>query len=384
MKILHVMLGSSYIDNMSYQENLLPKFHKKLGYDVEIIASQLILDSNGSSMVYNGPECYVNENNIHVLRLPFSKKFYSKKIRKYDGIEDALYKSKPDIIFIHNLQFIDVRIIAKYCKKNKNVKLYVDNHADYANSATNWISKNILHKVLWKHCAKIITPYVEKFYGVLPARVDFLSEMYGIPKSKIDLLVMGADDEIIELVNRKENISKTKKDNGILDEDFLIVTGGKINRYRPETLHLMKSIINSRKKNIKLLVFGNPSDDLKEEFEDLCKNDNIIYVGWVNSLETYQYMASADLVIFPGLHSVMWEQAVALGKPCVFRDIKGFHHVDVGGNCIFLKDVSVQGISDCIESLLKDTQKIKEMEIIAKEKGFLKFAYSKIAEQSIK
>ena len=36
MKILHLMLACFYIDNYSYQENYLPKYHKKQGNDVEI------------------------------------------------------------------------------------------------------------------------------------------------------------------------------------------------------------------------------------------------------------------------------------------------------------------------------------------------------------
>lgn len=47
MKILHLCLANFYIDNYSYQENMLPKFHKKLGYEVEIIASMQSFDRNG-------------------------------------------------------------------------------------------------------------------------------------------------------------------------------------------------------------------------------------------------------------------------------------------------------------------------------------------------
>lgn len=47
MKVLHICLASFYIDNYSYQENLLPIYHKKMGYDVEIIASLFNFDKNG-------------------------------------------------------------------------------------------------------------------------------------------------------------------------------------------------------------------------------------------------------------------------------------------------------------------------------------------------
>ena len=51
MKIMHLMLSSFYIDNYSYQENLLPKYHKKLGYEVEIVASLFTFAVTGSGLV---------------------------------------------------------------------------------------------------------------------------------------------------------------------------------------------------------------------------------------------------------------------------------------------------------------------------------------------
>ncbi|MEI3418815.1 MAG: hypothetical protein V8Q86_09895 [Blautia sp.] len=45
--------------------------------------------------------------------------------------------------------------------------------------------------------SKAIEPYTEKFFGVMPSRVDFLSDIYGIDKKKCGLLVMGADDDAV-------------------------------------------------------------------------------------------------------------------------------------------------------------------------------------------
>ena len=94
-------------------------------------------------------------------------------------------------------------------------------------------------------------------------------------------------------------------------------------------------------------------------------------------------MAAADLVVFPGLHSVMWEQAVALGVPCIFRDIDGFHHVDLGGNALFLKDVSSKSLQKEIEKLSLDTSLHESMREIAESKGMKAFSYLSIAKRSI-
>ena len=79
-----------------------------------------------------------------------------KFLRVYEGTYQAIEKAKPDLIFIHGCQFLDMKYVVKYVKKYA-CKVYVDNHADFSNSATNWISKNILHKGLWRHCAHMIS-----------------------------------------------------------------------------------------------------------------------------------------------------------------------------------------------------------------------------------
>ena len=130
-------------------------------------------------------------------------------------------------------------------------------------------------------------------------------------------------------------------------------------------------------------MFGNVSEEYKERFDQLCKNDNVIFAGWLKSSDTYEYFEAADLVVFPGLHSVMWEQAVAQGKAAVFRDIEGFHHVDVGGNALFVKDVSVYGLREALSELFDDENKIKKMTLVAEEKGMKVFSYADIARRSI-
>ena len=384
MKIVHLCLGAVYADHYAYQENLLPKYHMKLGYDVEIIASVQSFDEHGKACFLKNAGEYQNEYGIRVIRLPYlNESKIWKKLKRYKGTEKALKKANPDVLFIHGCQFLDIDKVVLFLKKNPQTIVYVDNHADFKNSATNWISKNFLHRIIWKRCAHKILPYTRKFYGVLPGRVDFLIDVYGLPKDKCDLLVMGGDDDQIEDTVKNEARSKIRSHYGVSDEDFLIVTGGKINQYRPEVINLMQAVVDINDNNVKLLFFGGVVDELKDRFDELCKNKNIIYVGWVKSVETYNYFAAGDLAFFPGLHSVMWEQAVSQGVPCVFRDIEGFHHVDVGGNAHFLGDVSSDGIKRELEEILSNPNEYTKMKHIAEEQGHKAFSYSDIARRSI-
>lgn len=382
MKIAHICLGTFFPDRCSYQENMLPKFHKQMGLDVEVITSLITLDEYGKKILYSGPSVYFNEYDIKVTRLKYKKpeKLFT-ILKSFKGLRECLEKATPDIIFVHNCQFLDINIILQYVKK-KDVKLFIDNHGDFMNSAKNWFSKNIMHKLIWKRYAKKIEPYVERFYGVLPARVSFLKNVYGISDSKCELLVMGADDEMVELV-RRENRNIFRESMGISESDFVIVSGGKINKYRPEVLFLLQAIHELDSASVKMIFFGNVEDEYKDIFDKYVDNEKIINVGWIDSRESYKYIAIADLAVYPGLHSVLWEQTVGQGIPCVFRDIEGFHHVDCGGNAIFLKEPTVKSLCEILNKLVFDNSRMCYMKQIAEDVGMKKFLYSEIAKRSI-
>ena len=383
MRITHLCLGCFFPDGYSYQENMLPKYHKKLGHDVSVVASLQTFDKNGNVSYLDKASTYFNEYGIPVQRLEYKKpiKVY-RKLKRFVGTYEAIEKTYPDILFIHGCQFMDMDVVVKYLKKHPNVTVYVDNHADFSNSAKNWISFSLLHKVLWKHCAKIINPFTKKFYGVLPARVDFLKNVYGLPEDKTELLVMGADDEKVEAALNPNVRKDIREKYGILADDFLIVTGGKIDNFKKQTIYLMEAVNRLKNDRVKLIVFGSVIPELKNQVEGLI-SPYTQYIGWVQSNETDKYYAASDLVVFPGRHSVFWEQVAGLGKPMLCKAWDGTKHVDLGGNVVFLEKDSVDEIYEIIKSLTDDKEKYLRMKTVAEQEGKKKFSYSNIAERSI-
>lgn len=377
MKILHLCLSCFYIDGFSYQENMLPKYHKIMGYDVEVIASLLTFDSEGKRTYLKKPSQYLSENGFPVRRLAYIRPIkLGKLLRKYRGTYDAISNSKPDIIFIHGVQFADISIVVKYHKENPSVKIFVDNHSDFSNSATNWISLNIQHRVLWKYYAHLISPYTRKFYGVLPARVDFLANVYRLPKEKVELLVMGADDEKVSEASRPNMKKRIRNLHGIKQSDFLIITGGKIDQWKKQTLILMDAV--NQMGSVNLVVFGSVIPELKEAVLERC-SERVKYIGWLKPDETYAYFATSDLVVFPGRHSVFWEQVAGQGIPMIVKYWEGTTHIDCGGNVSFLKKDSIDEIKKKIEEVILN---YSTMKIIANNSA-KQFTYSKIAKKSI-
>lgn len=378
MKICHLCLNGPYNEGWNYQENILPKYHVKQGHEVYQIVTPYMWE--GTEQVICNDRRYVNANGVHVIRcIPKRGWIGGTRLNRYPEIGSLLEEVSPDILFIHDVQFMDAPKVAKYLKANANCIAYADNHSDFSNSARNWLSKNVLHKVLWKYMARTLNPYIAKFYGVLPARVDFLVNMYGIEKEKCELLVMGADDELVEMAADEEQKRSLRERYNVDDKDFLIVTGGKIDKFKTQTLMLMKAV--KKFSDVRLIVFGSIAPELQKEVDALLDNNQVRYIGWLNAEDTYPLFAIADLVVFPGRHSVFWEQVVGQGIPLMVKQWKGTTHVDIGGNVVFLKEDSEAEIEKAIREV-QDSENYHKLRRAA-QSAREQFMYSYIAKKSI-
>lgn len=381
MRIVNIALNGVYSDGFSYHENLLPLYHSKNGHDVTILASEYEFNSEGLPQKTKKTD-YIDENGIHIIRLPIKRdKDISYRLKRFVGVYQQLERLNPDIIFCHLFQFIDVKEVIRYKRNHPQVKLFLDSHSDYSNSAKSWLSRNIQHKLLWRYFAQMALPYTERFYGVLPARVDFIKTLYGIPDEKVELLVMGADDELAQQASDAGRVSSVREKFGIREDDFLIVTGGKIDLWKRQTLLLMDAVNSLANPKIKLIVFGSVVDELKEELQKRC-TEKVQYIGWLESKDSYPIFAAADLAVFPGRHSVFWEQVAGQGIPMVVKYWEGTDHVDQDGNVRFLYKDSTEEIAGVIEELSAKGESYISMKKTAQAKAYL-FSYRYLAEKSI-
>lgn len=382
MKVVHLCGASFFPDNYAYQENLLPKYHGMMGHDVEVIASLVNFDSNGKCYCDKAARTYANEYGIKVVRLKYiCNNPVFRKLRVYRGMKRALEAAAPDILFIHGIQFLSVFTVIRYLKAHPKVVVYADNHADFSNSATNVISRYILHGLLWKACAQALEPYVKMFWGVLPARVEFLVNQYGLPKEKTGLLIMGADDDAITRVPMPETRNEIRRRHGVGDDEMLVITGGKIDLFKTQTLLLCEAVHQLADRKIKLIVFGSVVAELKEALSAHV-GGAVAYIGWLGAQEIYQYLMASDLAVFPGRHSVLWEQACGVGLPLVVRFWEGTTHVDAGGNCLMLKTDSADEIREVLANIRGNDGLYQSMKESAQENK-KRYMYSQIAKKAI-
>lgn len=379
MKIVHICLTGIYSEGWSYQENLLSKYHSLNGNEVTLIASKASYDKNGNIINCVESECeYVNEYGVKIIRLDERLNKPTRRFRRFPDLYSHLLSESPEVLFVHGCQFLDIDVVLRYKKMFPETILYIDNHADFSNSARNWMSRLLLHKIIWKHYALKIEPYVNKFYGVLPSRVDFLIDIYDIPKDKVELLLMGVDDQIVNTMEDSAFLKHSICDRYALKENsFLIVTGGKIDQSKRQTLLLMDAVNNIE--DVSLIVFGSIIEELQEEVFSRC-NDRIKYIGFLDNKESYELFSCADLVVFPGRHSVYWEQVVGIGTPLLVKKWKGTNHIDLGGNVRYIHNDSVNEIESNIRDIMLSYNTIKKSALSDNKQ---KFYYSQIAKDSI-
>jgi 1,2-diacylglycerol 3-alpha-glucosyltransferase len=195
MKIMHCCLACFYIDGFGYQENILPRIHKEMGHDVEIVASTETMSESGTKK-YLPAGISRDEHDIKIIRLPYAfgkfKKF-GRKLRLYSGLKNVLDDFKPDLLFIHDSQFLSAFEISQYARKN-GVRVLVDGHADFINSARGYISRKVLHGIIYKACTKSLDKVAERFFATLPLRAKFMEETYSISRNRISFLPFGIDD----------------------------------------------------------------------------------------------------------------------------------------------------------------------------------------------
>ena len=388
MRILHLCLAPTYVDRYGYQENILPRAHKAAGHVVMILASTESIEA-GKGHVYLLPSDYLNEDGIPVRRLPYTRWLpasVARKVRAYRGVGRTLEEFRPDVLFMHDAQTEAVRQVCRYCREHPQTRLYIDSHTDFVNSARGWFSRTLLHGILYRSYVQRTIPYARRYYGTLPARVAFYRDFYGTPASRTTYLPLGVDDISVPRENFEEIRRESRKNFGFKDGDFVIVTGGKIEK-RKNTLALMEAfcMLSAAHPEARLLIFGESDAATRDEFRRLAGTiPGIVTTGWVPASETCRCLLAGDLACFPGTHSTLWEESAGYGLPGLYRRWEGMDHIDLGGNARFLDgDAGAGQIHKALCMIMDDPGVFKAMKEAARKLGPDYFSYSRIARDAI-
>lgn len=337
MKVAHLCLSCFYIDGYAYQENQLVAEHVRLGHDVHVIASTESYDNN-AQLVYVSSGAYNGTDGAKVIRIPYRFNVLprlARKIRAYVGLDALLRELQPEVILFHGLASWELLTVAAYVKRNRGVKLFVDCHEDFNNSAMSWASRELLHKrfykLIFQHCinqiSEVLCVTVESF--------DFAIDFYGSDRAKTRMYPLGGVIEPGEVNARRRGDFRSR--HGFTDADLVITQTGKLDPTKRLTsaLHAFRA---NPSPILKFVIAGRMTDEVKAECLPLIEADaRIIDLGWQSTDELRTVLAGSDFFLQPFGQTVTTQMAMCHGCVILAQDLPS-HRWLIGDNGMLFKD----------------------------------------------
>ncbi|QLY79106.1 glycosyltransferase family 4 protein [Clostridium intestinale] len=378
MKILHLCLANYYIDDYNYQENALVIANKMDNHEVKIIASTETFVEN-SKVGYLNPKKYITKEGVEINRIAYKKYLphsIMKKIRNYDNVYNLIDEFSPDVIYFHGISAYELITVAKYKKNNPNVKFYVDNHADANNSGNNFISRFILHKIIYKNIIKVAYKYIDKIFYITYETKEFLKNVYGLKEDKMEFFPLGG------YVLSKEEISlkrkMIRKQHSLKNDDILLVHSGKLDKFK-RTKELIEAFHNTNKKNLKLFIIGSIDESQKKDILEMIKKDiRVSYLGWKSADELQEYLCACDLYVQPGGQSATMQNALCSGAAVALYPHKS-HKFLLGDKAFYIEDI--KDMIDLFNDISDNVEILSNKKDILYALAYEKLDYRKLAQR---
>lgn len=376
MKILHLAISNFYVEGYNYQENILPRINKEHGHDVLIIASRETFINN-SKHGYAKSGTFTNEDGIQVVRLKYKywlPKFINRKLRIYSGLYKKLNEFNPDIIMFHGMAAIDLLTVRKYIIKNPNVKLYIDSHEDYNNSATNWISKNILHKLIYKRVIQKSLSEIDKVLSITYESTKFISDIYKVNESMIFDFPLGGI--IVDSKDKFKYRTEVREKLNIKDDDIMFFHSGKMDASK-KTIDILQAFENFNNSKVKLIIAGSFDDQTEKYYSrSIQNNNNIKYVGWLNNTDIIKFLCASDMYLQPGSQSATMQNALCCGTAVAVYNHPSYEHL-LEGKMPYISNTS--DIINLIEEIIINQDNLKNLSAQAIKIARSKLDYRKLA-----
>lgn len=332
MKIVHITCY--YNDGYGYQDNILPIYQRKQNWETVTITSNIKAPIMAEDLRLSETGEYIDDaSGNRIIRLPTSYEFKGRFAVMKD-LDKILEAENPDYIFHHGLTAPSLITAAKYKRKHPSVFLAADNHGDYNNSGRHAIWRLMYYRGLWRRKIQKIADYVDVFFSMTPGCKAFAERELGVPKEKHRLLYLGADVDTNHFSS--EWRERVRKELGFDERDLVLVTAGKIDR-KKKTINIVRALKEIDSDIVKLMIVGTIESSYEQELDELIKEDpRIRKIGWVKANELYKYFSAADIAVFPGGQSAIWQQAISCELPVILKYWPGTEYLIERNNGIFL------------------------------------------------
>jgi len=360
VKIVHICLEAPYIDGWLYQENQLPRHHAELGHDVTVIGSRDVLPGYLRGKVdYSGRVEPYMDGPVRIIRIKSSFSL-ARHLHHYRSLAPLLEQLQPDLVYHHGGQSVSLLDSKRYVDHHQQARLFVDFHSEFYNSARGWVSRVLLHQMVWKRLINYCLPSISQIYCISPSTKQFCEQLYGIPPERMAYLYLGVEPILVSPEEREAVRRSVRAELGLSPGDFLLVSGGKLNPDKRVDL-MVRAIEGLDRESVHLLLFGAADQAHQASLEAHLKAaKRVHYVNWCGAEAINRYFLASDLAVFPGGQSVLWQQSIAAGLPGIYRKWAGHEHLDQG-NCRYLFSDAPEELAQWLR-LLSDPENARMIE----------------------
>lgn len=360
MKVVHISLCSySYITSWGYQENYLIDAHHIKGHEVVEISSPYISPLYQEHLIkddtFDKIESY-DAKGTKIIRLRYKYKLpycINRRIRWYKGLYSALVREKPDVIFVHDLQFMSVFDVKKYAKKHPECILKADTHASELNSANNWISKILLHRIFYKWIIKLNCKAFQTIYYISGFEGLFMKKYYNVSAANANFQLLPLGGFILPENEAAAIRNKIRSQHNLKEDDILLLHSGKLEKSK-RTHEIIQAFKRVQGENLHLYLIGSiPASQKKIIEKDINSDKRVKFLGWKSAKELREYLYASDIYVQLGSPSSTLETAICCGCPCILN----FNEDIPGGGYIKLLDkktaYSVETMDDLLTAIKK-------------------------------
>lgn len=308
-KILHIDFTGPYTEGMTYQENIFPAEHRKLGHYVEVWSGLFRYD-NGMVLA-DSPTKKTLPSGVVLRRWEYVKYingFISNKLRNAHGIYEALVDLKPNLIMQHDTQTMITSAICRYVENYPKTLYIIDCHSDYYNSANTFFSRYFLHRLFYRKYVRMAYAMAMRVYCISPEVREFVTTEYGLEKKKTQLLPLGSIVPKDEEYQCFRNEYREKL--GIDDDVTVFIHSGKLTSLK-KTSNIIQAMRQLQNEKVRLLIIGSASGSLLGELQGLVsEDDRVLYLGWRSGDELIKWLCAGDVYLQPGTQSNTLQTAV--------------------------------------------------------------------------
>ncbi len=285
-------------------------------------------------------------------QIPFYRSpFATANLKSYKELKKLVEKNEYEIVHCHTPVAAAIARVALRGEHKKGTAMLYTAHGFHFYKGAPFTSKlyYVIEKALVKHTDGLITINEEDYTAAQKFCRKKSCKAYKIPG-------IGAD--FSKVINPDRTREEMRKEFGIPDDAFLVMSNSEINRNKNITASIKAVAKND---GVYLLVCGsgNMLEQCKTLAKEICPDGRIKFAGY--RFDAKQLLNCADAFIFPsyreglGLAAI---EAMAAGLPLIVTDNRGTREYAVNGENAIVCNI---GDDDALAAAVKQLSADKEL-----------------------